>query len=111
MIELVAIDGGYDSPDLEIRQRIPLSSKGKRTRQFVARRDGVEIGFVSIDEIPEMSCLALCELFVPTRLRGSGFGRSLLNAVEARAHARGYEFVGTSGLARSMCLALATKLA
>jgi GNAT superfamily N-acetyltransferase len=96
MIELVAIDGGYESPDPEIRQRIPLSSNGKRTKQFVARRDGVEIGFVSMDEIPEMRCLALCELFVPTRLRGSGFGRLLLNTVEARAHAQGYESVTLS---------------
>lgn len=95
-IELVAIDGGYESRDAEIRQRISLSSKGKRTKQFIAEQDGLEIGFVSMDEIPEMSCLALCELFVPTQLRGSGLGRLLLKTVEARALAQGYERVTLS---------------
>jgi predicted N-acetyltransferase YhbS len=96
MIELIAIDDGYESRDAEIRQRIPLSSKGKRTKQFIAQRDSLEIGFVSMDEIPEMSCLALCELFVPTQLRGSGLGRLLLKTVEARALAQGYERVTLS---------------
>ena len=96
MIELIPIDDGYEGHDAEIRQRIPLSSKGKRTKQFIARRDGLEIGFVSMDEIQEMNCLALCELFVPTRLRGSGLGRLLLNAIEARALTQGYEWVTLS---------------
>lgn len=96
MIELIPIDDRYEGHDAEIRQRIPLSSKGKRTKQFIARRDGLEIGFVSMDEIQEMSCLALCELFVPTRLRGSGLGRLLLNAIEARALSQGYEWVTLS---------------
>jgi predicted N-acetyltransferase YhbS len=49
-----------------------------------------------MDEIPEMNCLALCELFVPTQLRGSGLGRLLLKTVEACALAQGYERVTLS---------------
>jgi GNAT superfamily N-acetyltransferase len=54
------------------------------------------MGFVSMDEIQEMNCLALCELFVPARLRGSGLGRLLLSAIEARALTQGYEWVTLS---------------
>jgi GNAT superfamily N-acetyltransferase len=95
-IELIVINNGYESRDAEIRQRISSSSKGKRTRQFIAQQDSLEIGFASMDEIPEMSCLALCELFVPTQLRGFGLGRLLLKMVEARALAQGYEQVTLS---------------
>ncbi|MFB6417743.1 GNAT family N-acetyltransferase [Bradyrhizobium tunisiense] len=96
MIELTPIDNGSDGHDLEIGQRILLSSKGPRTKQFIARRDGLEIGFVSMDELPEIDCLALCELFISKRLRGSGLGRLLLEAVEARAREQGYEWVTLS---------------
>jgi GNAT superfamily N-acetyltransferase len=96
MIELIPIDDGYEAHDAEIRQRIPSSSKGKRTKQFIARRGALEIGFVSMDEIQEMNCLALCELFIPTRFRGSGLGRLLLNAIEARALTQGSEWVTLS---------------
>ncbi len=92
VIEFTAILDGYDGHDLEISQRVLASSKGPRTQQFVARRNDLEIGFVSMDELPEMSCLALCELFVPTKLRGHGLGKLLLEAVEARARAEGYEY-------------------
>lgn len=43
-----------------------------------------------------MNCLALCELFVPTRVRGRGLGKLLLEAVEARARSEGYEWVTLS---------------
>ncbi|WP_027571499.1 GNAT family N-acetyltransferase [Bradyrhizobium sp. WSM1743] len=96
MIEFIAIDNGYGGHDTEIAQRILSSSKGRRTTQFIARRNGLEIGFVSMDELPEMNCLTLCELFVPTRLRGLGLGRLLLEAIEACASERGYEQVTLS---------------
>lgn len=96
MIEFTAILDGNVEHDLEVSQRILASSKGRRTQQFIARRNGAEIGFVSFDELPEMDCLALCELFVVTRLRGSGLGKLLLEAVEARARAEGYEWVTLS---------------
>lgn len=96
IIELNTIVDGYDGHDPEIGQRILASSKGPRTQQFIARNDGVEIGFVSMDELPEIKCLALCELFVLTRLRGRGLGKLLLEAVEARARAEGYEWVTLS---------------
>ncbi|NEU97011.1 GNAT family N-acetyltransferase [Bradyrhizobium uaiense] len=88
IIEFTAILDGYVGHDLEVSQRILASSKGRRTQQFIARRNGAEIGFVSFDELPEMNCPALCELFVVTRLRGSGLGKLLLEAVEARARGR-----------------------
>ncbi|MBR0726790.1 GNAT family N-acetyltransferase [Bradyrhizobium manausense] len=96
MIEFAAILDGYVGRDLEVSQRILASSKGRRTQQFIARRNGAEIGFVSFDELPEMNCLALCELFVVTRFRGRGLGKLLLEAVEARARAEGYEWVTLS---------------
>lgn len=92
-ITLVAIGDDVSCSDAEIRQRITSSPKGKRTTQYVAYRDGCEVGFVALDDIPELGCLVLYELFVPVRLRGSGLGTQLLDKVEIIARAESHERV------------------
>ncbi|WP_051310998.1 GNAT family N-acetyltransferase [Bradyrhizobium sp. Cp5.3] len=92
-ITLVAIGDDVSCNDADIRQRIATSKRGKRTTQYIAYRDGSEIGFVALDDIAELGCLVLYELFVPSRLRGSGLGAQLLDKVEAIARTEGYERV------------------
>lgn len=89
-ITLVPIGNGSPCADAELQRRIATSSKGKRTIQFVAYRDECEVGFVALDDISELDCLVLYELFVPIRLRGAGLGARLLKTVEAVARAEGY---------------------
>jgi GNAT superfamily N-acetyltransferase len=96
MIELVEVQPCDPRDDLEIRQRLSLSTKAKFTKHFVAKRDEVEIGFVAIDAIPGVNYLVLYELFVITRMRGVGLGASLLDEVEKCAVIEGYEWVTLS---------------
>ncbi|MET4356422.1 GNAT superfamily N-acetyltransferase [Bradyrhizobium sp. RT9b] len=89
-ITLVPIGNGSPCTDTEIQRRVATSPKGKRTTQFVAYRDKCEVGFVALDDIPELDCLVLYELFIPAQLRGSGLGTRLLKKVEAIGRAEGY---------------------
>ncbi|MGY3235626.1 GNAT superfamily N-acetyltransferase [Bradyrhizobium sp. USDA 4472] len=90
-ITFVPIAEGSSCTDAEIQERIATSSIGKRTTQYIAYLDEREIGFVSLDDMGEIGCLVLYELFVPVRLRGSGLGTQLLDKVEAIARTEGYQ--------------------
>lgn len=92
-ITLVPIPEGGSCGDAELQQRIATSKRGKRTTQYIAYRGEREIGFIALDDIPELGCLVLYELFVPIRFRGSGLGTQLLDKVETIARAEGYERV------------------
>lgn len=92
-ITLVPISDGTLCIDAGIQQRIATSSRGKRTTWYIAYLEGCEVGFISLDDMSELGCLVLYELFVPVRLRGAGLGARLLHEVEAFARIEGYERV------------------
>jgi len=77
----------------DIRRRMASSTKARSTKHYVANHDGVEVGFVAVDAIPEADYLVLYELFVIERFRGSGLGALLLAEVERFANILGYERV------------------
>lgn len=69
----------------EIRNRATSSSKTKNTKHYVAKENGNEIGFVSIDVNPNVEYLVLYEIFVPHSIRKKGYGSMLLAEVETIA--------------------------
>lgn len=81
----------YRNP--ELAHRASTSSKGKRTKQFLALRGDEEVAFVSLDFLPEMGALVLYELFVPKAHRRSGLGTALVAIVEQMARDQGFERV------------------
>jgi GNAT superfamily N-acetyltransferase len=96
VIELAEAQPGDPCHDPEIRQHMSSSKRARFTKHFIARRDGNDVGFVTIDTNPGVDYLVLYELFVPARLRGAGLGASLLVEVERCAAAEGYERVTLS---------------
>lgn len=79
--------------DPELAHRASVSSTGKRTKQFLALQGDEEVGFVSLDFLPEIGTLALYELFVPKAHRRSGIGTALVAIVEQMAREQGFERV------------------
>lgn len=78
-------------PDL--RQRMACSPKARFTKHFVATHEGIEIGFVAMDVIPEADYLVLYELLILTSLRGRGLGVLVLTEVEHFANHLEYSCV------------------
>ena len=60
-------------------------------RHYVARENGAEVGFVSVDITP--TAFFIYTLCVPKRLRKKGIGSRLLIAAEALALGQGYQEV------------------
>lgn len=77
----------------KIRNRAISSSKSKYTIHFIAIRNGVEVGFLSLDINPNIEQFILYEIFVPHCLRNKGYGSRLLLEVESMAKNRGYKIV------------------
>lgn len=66
----------------DICQRMTRSSKAKFTKHYVAKHDGIEVGFVAMDVIPGVDYLVLYEIFIIASFRGVGLGALLLSQVE-----------------------------
>ncbi len=76
--------------DPEIRNRDAKGSRGAYTRHFLATESGSQVGFLSIDILPDKEHLVIYEIFVPTALRRGGIGAKLLAAAENMARSHGY---------------------
>ncbi|QWG19214.1 GNAT family N-acetyltransferase [Bradyrhizobium sediminis] len=81
MVEL-AEAGNVTPGHPDIRQRMECSPKARFTKHYVARHEGIEIGFVAVDVIPEADFLVLYELFILASFRGRGLGALVLTEVE-----------------------------
>ncbi|WP_338832615.1 GNAT family N-acetyltransferase [Bradyrhizobium sp. 27S5] len=92
-MQLAEIGAATTPANPDIRRRMASSTKARSTKHYVANHDGVEVGFVAVDAIPEADYLVLYELFVIERFRGSGLGALLLAEVERFANILGYERV------------------
>lgn len=90
MIELKYVTNPEALVNEEIRNRAISSPKVKNTRQYVAKENGIEIGFISIDAHPNVDNLVLYEVFVPRNLRKKGYGSKLL--VEAERMAKNLKY-------------------
>lgn len=75
----------------EIRDR--MHSKAQYTRHYVLRDGQIEIGFLSLDPIPDRDYLTLYEVFVPKTHRHKGIGSELLHHCEMLATEWGYKSV------------------
>ena len=82
-----------DILDATIRERYVNSSRNAYTHHYVAKDDGNEIGFLSLDLSPLDEPLAVYEIFVPRHLRRGGFGTRLLRAAEDFAFEHGYSWI------------------
>lgn len=78
--------------DPDIRERYENSSRNCYTQHFVARDEGREVGFLSLDLGPLDEPFVIYELFVPRHLRRNGFGTKLLAIAEQKASSLGYEW-------------------
>jgi len=61
------------------------SARGLRTSQYMAYDGTKEVGFLSVDSMPETSSLEICAIFVLRGHRGKGFGTLLLEFAEKLA--------------------------
>jgi len=77
--------------DSQIRTRDTASSKNVFTRHYLATEGGSEVGFLSIDIIPNVKHFVIYEIFVPSTLRRRGVGTQLLEAAEKMADGLGYQ--------------------
>lgn len=82
---LEQVTNSEDLVDEEIKNRAISSSKAKYTKHYVAKENGNEIGFISLDVNPNVEYLVLYEVFVPHNLRKKGYGSRLLAEVESMA--------------------------
>jgi ribosomal protein S18 acetylase RimI-like enzyme len=80
----------------ELRTRAERSTKARHTRHFLARRDDCEVGFISLDFVPNATYLVLYELFVLAEYRCMGVGTELLRQIENIANEHGYNEVFTN---------------
>jgi GNAT superfamily N-acetyltransferase len=92
-MELVPITCSDDITNPFIRERALTSSKSKHTQHYVAKENGCQLGFLSIDRIPDANYLVLYEIFVPKNLRHQGIASRLLLDAERLAKDFGYELI------------------
>lgn len=78
-----------------LRERA-LQSKMVRSRQFIARLDGAEVGYLSFDDRPDIGVGVLYDLLVLTRFRRGGIGSALIAEGESLVRALGYKRVRVS---------------
>lgn len=81
-MELVPIVSIDDITDPAIRERVLQNSKSKH---YLAKEKGYEIGLLSIDIYPSVNYLVLYEILVPKHLRHKGIGSRLLIRAEGLA--------------------------
>lgn len=92
-LEIVEITPESQPNDPEVRERATTSSKSRCTKHFLIRKDKVEVGFLSIDTIPEVEYLVVYEIFVPRALRKRGVGSEILREAENIGRQLGYKRV------------------
>jgi GNAT superfamily N-acetyltransferase len=90
-VQLIEVRSVEDVSDSEIRER--LHNKAQYTRQYVLREGTLEVGFLSLDPIPDREYLTLYEVFVPKAHRNRGIGARLLGEAEWLARKWGYRSV------------------
>jgi predicted GNAT family acetyltransferase len=69
----------------EIKARAESSSKSNWTKHYVAVDLSEEMGFISVDIVPNTDRLVLYEIFIPLSKRGNGYGAKLIAEVERKA--------------------------
>jgi len=84
MIEIAELAHPADVGDGIIRERA-VRAKAKLSRQFVARVDGREAGYLSFDDRSDIGTGVIYEVFVLPRFRQQGIGSRLLAFVEELA--------------------------
>jgi len=76
--------------DAEIRQWEANDSRTEHTHHYIAHDRGVEVGFLSVDIVPESEYFVIYKFFVPSRLRRKGIGGKILKTAEALGRSLGY---------------------
>jgi len=76
--------------DEEIRSWVANDSKTALTRHYLARENGIEVGFLSADVDSECEYFVIYKLFVPPRLRRQGLGNLILKAAEELGSSLGF---------------------
>src|SRR5579872_7415191 len=79
--------------DEEIRLWHTKGSRIVFTHHYLARENGTEVGFLSVDIEPEAEYFVLYKLFVPTHLRKQGIATRILKASEELGRRLGYRKV------------------
>ena len=93
---LTEIDTTEECGDPDIRSRFAERRKPPCTRLFLAKVDGIEVGFLALTFYPNVDFLVLYELIVCRVHRQRGIGSRLLSEVEAIAVRNGYSQVHLS---------------
>jgi GNAT superfamily N-acetyltransferase len=93
LIYIKITDNPSNISDHQLRDKALHSSKATYTKHYIAYDYSDEIGFLSLDIIPNTDYLILYEIYVKPHLRRRGIGTELLKLVERHARELDYKYV------------------